>query len=368
MKQIQLLFTIGCIFGTTLSFAQFHTLKIPKASNQVSETQTLGVTDITLNYHSPATRGRDVWNNPNIIPQNGDPIAWRAGANMNTTILFSTDVMIEGNKLSQGTYGFHVIPRGEVYELIFAHNSNQWGSYYLDLENDVTLTVEVTAEECPVSEKLDFEFLNWSEDEVTIALEWGNRRLPFKVSVNLNETVVESFRNELRGINTYHWQAWNDAAQWCQNHNTNLEEALEWVNRSINGGFNGFAANKNITNLTTKAQLLNQLQRDTELDQIIAEISGMEQTANEANAFSIFLLRIEKPEPAASFLNSIIRKYPDVWYLKLNRGLAYYFMNNKAKALKELRAVRELAPDFFKERMSEITAEVEAGNYKLPGT
>ncbi|WP_436517313.1 DUF2911 domain-containing protein [Ekhidna sp. To15] len=366
MKKTQLLLIVGCIFCTSLSFGQFHTLKIPKASNHVRETQTLGVTDITLDYHSPATRGRDVWNNPNIIPLNGVPIAWRAGANMNTTISFSTDVMIQGERLPQGTYGFHVIPRGEVYDLIFAHNSNQWGSYYLDLKNDVTLTVEVEAEECPPSEKLDFEFLNWSENEVTIALEWDNRRLPFKVSVDLNETVVASFRSELRGINTYHWQAWNDAAQWCLNHDTNLDEAVEWANRSINGGFNGFASNKNITNLTTKAQLLNKLERDTELDQTISEISNMDQSANEVNAFCIFLLRIDKPEAALQSLNTNIKKYPDAWFLKLNRGLANYFLDNQTKALKELKAVRELTPDFFKQRMEEIVAEVEAGTYKIP--
>ncbi|MEO9481897.1 MAG: DUF2911 domain-containing protein [Ekhidna sp.] len=368
MKQKKLLFMLTLICSSLLSYSQFHTMKIPKASNHVSETQTLGVTDITLDYHSPATRGRDVWNNPNVIPTNGEPIAWRAGANMNTTISFTTDVMINGNKLSSGTYGFHVIPRGDVYELIFAHHSNQWGSYYLDLAEDVSLTVEVQSVECPTSEKLDFEFLNWKEDEVTLALEWANRRLPFIVSVDLNETVAASFRDELRGINTYHWQAWNDAARWCLNHNTNLEEALAWAERSINGGYNGFASNKNITNLTTKAQLLNRLKRTNELDQTITEISSLNLSVNDANAFSIFLLGIGKPQPALESLNESIKNYPDVWYLKLNRGLAYYFMDNKGKAMKELKAVKEITPDYFKKRMDEIIEEVENGTYKIPGT
>ncbi len=368
MNQKRLLFTLVGIGSIILSFGQFHTLKIPQASNHVTETQTIGVTDITLDYHSPATRGRDVWNNPNIIPQNGEPIAWRAGANMNTTITFSTDVRINNKRLSKGTYGFHVIPKGEVYQLIFAHNSNQWGSYYLDLEKDVTLTVEVSAEECPNSEKLDYEFLDWSADKVTIGLEWGTRRLSFTVAVDLNATVVTSFRNELRGINTYRWQAWNDAALWCLNHDTNLEEALEWANRSLNGGFNGFAADRNITNLTTKAQLLNRLDREGELNETISEIAGMNQTAMEANGFSIFLLRIGKPTPALESLNTNIKKYPDTWYLKLNRALAYYFLNNQGKALKELKAVQDDVPEYFQQRMGEIVAEVESGTYRLPGT
>lgn len=368
MKQKQLLFTITLICTGLFSFGQFHTMKIPKVSNHVTETQTLGVTDITIDYHSPAVQGRDVWNNTNIIPQNGEPIAWRAGANMNTTITFSTDVMINGEKLSKGTYGFHVIPRDEVYELFFAHNSNQWGSYYLDLENDITLMVEVSSKECPVSEKLDFEFMNWAENEVTIALEWADRRLPFTVSVDLNETVITSFRNELRGINTYHWQAWNDAAQWCLSRNVNLEEALEWSNRSSNGGFNGFASNKNITNLTTKARILSRLDKDTELNQTVSEISSMDMSANEVNAFTIFLLRLNKPDQALKTLNINIKKYPEEWFLKLNRGLAYYFLENKTKALKELKTVKKIAPDYLQERMGEIIFEVENGTYKIPGS
>lgn len=368
MKRTQLIIAITCIFSSVLSYGQFHTMKIPEVSNHVSETQTLGVTDITIDYHSPSVRSRDVWNNPNIIPQNGNPIAWRAGANMNTTISFTTDVMIEGQKLSKGTYGFHVIPKDEKYELIFAHNSNQWGSYYLDLANDVSLVVSVKAEECPSSEKLDFEFLNWSENEVTIGLEWENIRLPFKVSVDINETVISSFRSELRGINTYHWQAWNDAALWCLNHDTNLEEALEWANRSINGGFNGFAADKNVTNLTTKARLLARLDRGTELDETIKEIVSLNLSVGEVNSFTILLLQIGKPSPALQSLNDNIKKYPDTWFLKLNRALANYFLDNRKKALSELKEVKEITPDSFQVRLSEIISEVENGTYKLPGT
>ncbi len=368
MKHNRLLFTLSLIGMVLFSYGQFHTLKIPKVSNHVTETQTLGVTDITLDYHSPSVQERDVWNNPNIIPQNGDPIAWRAGANMNTTISFSTDVMINGEELSQGTYGFHVIPRDGTYDLIFAHNSNQWGSYYLDLEKDVSLIISVSSEDCPLSEKLDYEFMNWSENEVTIALEWANRRLPFIVTVDLNETVIASFRNELRGINTYHWQAWNDAAQWCLSRNINLEEALEWANRSIKGGFNGFASNKNLTNLTTKARILSRLNNDRELDSTIAEISELEMSANDANAFTIFLLRLNRAEPALKTLNNNIKKYPEAWFLKLNRGISYYYLNNKSKALKELNAVKGITPEYFQERIGQIISEVENGTYRIPGS
>ena len=179
--------------------------------------------------------------------------------------------------------------------------------------------------------------------------------------------VVNSFRSELRGINTYRWQAWNDAAIWCLRHNTNLEEALEWAERSIRGGFNGFASNKNVTNLLTKAQLEAKLNSD-ELSKTISEISDLELSSGDVNEFTIFLLTIRRPEPALRVLNEAIKKYPDTWFLRLNRGLSYYFVDNKPKALKELRTAKEKTPEFFQERMAQIIKEVEDGTYKIPGT
>jgi tetratricopeptide (TPR) repeat protein len=348
--------------------AQFHTLKIPQPSNQVTETQTLAVTDITIDYSSPSANGRDVWNDTNVIPKNGNPIAWRAGANMNTTIEFSTDVTIEGEPLKAGKYGFHIIPKDGSYQLLFAHNNDQWGSYYLDVDKDVTLKVDVKSEECPASEKLDYEFINWTESTVQIALEWANRRIPFTVGVDLNNTVVESFRSELRGINTYHWQAWNDAAAWCLRHNTNLEEALTWADRSINGGYGGFAADKNVTNMTTKARILKALNKSEALTATINELKSMSLSPYEANGLGIFLLQTNKAKDALEITERILKDNPDVWFLKLNKGICQYYLGNKKAAIKALGEVEKVAPEGFKPRLGQIKTEIQNDTYKVPGS
>lgn len=359
-------FLILLLLASPAAFSQFHTLKIPEASNAVQERQRLGVTDITISYHSPAVRGRDVWNDPYVIPQNGDPIPWRAGANMNTTIDFSTDVFIEGKPLKSGTYGFHIIPQDGQYVLLFAHNSQQWGSYYLDREKDVSLEVTVTDTATAFSEKLDYEFLPVGEDAMVIALEWADRRIPFRVTVNLAETVVASFRSELRGVNTYQWQAWDDAASWCMRHDTHLEEALTWADRSINGGYEGYAANKNFQNLTTKAQILEKLNRKEELAATISEIMEQPYQAYEANNLSLFLLSSGSYQLAFDFSEQALVNYPDVWYLPLNLSLCHYFLGNKKEALKGLTAAKPSTPEDFRDRLDEIIDEVERGIYQVP--
>lgn len=347
--------------------AQFHTMKIPQPSPKVVETQRLGITDITLDYSSPSVNGRDVWNE--VINAYGDPnLAWRAGANLNTRISFSTDVTINGNPLKAGGYGIHIDKSEDGYIIMFAHHDNQWGSYYLDRDNHVTLRVKVQGEEAPFSEQLDYEFLNRTDSSLVVGLEWAEKRLPFTVAVNLKKTVIENFRYELLGINTYRWEAWNDAANWCLNHETNLEEALEWVDRSINGGYNGFASNKNITNMTTKARLLHKLNRRSDLIEIITEVSEMEMSAYQINQFSIFLLQSGNPESAEDLLKSAVAKFPDAWYLKLNRGITYYMRDNPKKALKELNSIKDITPENFQPRLGEIISEIQSGSYRLPGT
>ncbi|OUR97616.1 hypothetical protein A9Q86_15485 [Flavobacteriales bacterium 33_180_T64] len=353
------------VLVTFVAFAQFHTLNIPQSSSEVNESQKLGVTNITINYSSPAVRGRDVWNNARVIPQEGNPIPWRAGANMNTTIEFSTDVLIEGQLLKAGKYGFHIIPKGNTFTLLFAHHNNQWGSYYLDVEKDVSLRVDVNSVSSPFSEQLDFEFLDRTENTLIIGLEWGQQRIPFKVEVDLNMTVVESFRSELRGINTYHWQAWNDAANWCLNHNTNLEEALEWANRSVNGGYSGFAANKNLTNLGTKIKILKKLNRADELDVAKNDAADLYVTAYEAYDFGAFLLRNEFYQDAYEYNRAKLKDYPDSWSLLLNRGLSRYFLGDIKLAITDIKKVLKSAPERFHNRLNQIITEVETGTYKL---
>ena len=365
MKKVIYLSSITFLISVAM-FAQFHTMDIPQSSPKVEESQKIGITDITINYSSPALRGRDVWSNSNIIPQEGTPYAWRAGANMNTTIEFSTDVIIEGQSLKAGLYGFHIVPKDDTYTLLFAHNNHQWGSYYLNLDKDVTLKVTVDPEPCAKSEQLDYEFLNRTENSVIIGLEWGEKRIPFRVEVDLNKTVLTSFRSELRGINTYHWQAWDDAANWCLNQNTNLEEALEWANRSINGGYGGFALNKNMTNITTKIRILNRLNKTDEVKSTIDDAKTISATAYEANGFSMFLLQTGNYQDALDYCNTSLINHPETWYLELNKGISQYFLKNKKAALKNIKTALKITPVRFKGRVNNIIKGVEFNTYKLP--
>ena len=361
-------FFLFMLFGANLSAQSnaFHSLNMPVSSPPVLEKQKIGITYITIDYHSPVLRGRDVWHDERVVPMNGAPFPWRAGANLNTTIEFSTDVMINGNPLPSGKYGFHIIPTSENnFTLLFAHANHQWGSYYVDVEKDITLQVPVQGQTCPNSENLDYEFENRKEDQVDIALHWGTKSIPFTVSVDLNKTVVSSLRHELRGINTYRWEAWNDAATWCLRHDTNLEEALEWANHSINGGYGGFAANKNPSNMRTKALLEEKLGMKDDYNKTIQEMVKLDHSPDQADYTSQYFMKIGRLDEALVLLDRSLKKHPETWYLYLDRATVHYGKKNTKQMNTDISKAKELVPERYREYLLKFEKGLLNKTYKL---
>lgn len=123
---------------------------------------------------------------------------WRAGANENTTIEFSTDVLIEGQPLPAGKYGFFIAYDPAECTLIFSTNSGSWGHYfYSEKEDALRIKVKPQALDKTV-EWLKYEFSNETESSALLALQWEKLAIPFKIEVDYVKTQIESFRQELR--------------------------------------------------------------------------------------------------------------------------------------------------------------------------
>ena len=75
------------IVGIPRSGAQSALLDLPRDSQHATVIQRVGITDITINYHRPLVKGRQIWGK--LVPY-GE--VWRAGANENTTITFTDAV------------------------------------------------------------------------------------------------------------------------------------------------------------------------------------------------------------------------------------------------------------------------------------
>ena len=145
--------------------------------------QRIGLSDVKITYCRPGVKGREIWNTP-LVPYDGKPTPWRAGANENTTFEFESNVKIEGQPLAAGKYGFHIIPTEGKWTLIFSKDNAAWGSFRYKAENDA-LRVDVTPGEGSMQEWLVYGFDNLADTSTTAYLAWEKKKVSFKIDLDV---------------------------------------------------------------------------------------------------------------------------------------------------------------------------------------
>ncbi len=172
---ILFLFPLSLISGELL--AQNNEVRIsPKAMVK----QTVGFTDVTIDFSRPGVKGRKIWGG--LVPYNA---VWRAGANEATTITFSDDVKVNGNSIKAGRYGFFALPSEDNWILIFNKIADQWGAFEYNEAEDI-LRIEVTPEEGCWQEWLDYTITKTSDSIAIVKLEWEKLKVPFEVEVSID--------------------------------------------------------------------------------------------------------------------------------------------------------------------------------------
>lgn len=242
-------------------------LTAPLASPYAKVMQTVGLTDLAVEYHRPAVSGRQVWGD--LVPY-GE--VWRAGANENTVFETSTDVMIEGEPLPAGRYGLHMIPNDGEWTVIFSTVDGAWGSYSYDPSEDA-LRVGVTPREADAQERLAYRFDNPDENSATLVLHWAGREVPVLVEADTRGVVLASMERELRGVAGFFPEGWDQIATYALDSGRRLDDALAWADRSIE-------LRPQFSNRMTRAALLDALDRSDEAeaarDEAYAEASDDE--------------------------------------------------------------------------------------------
>ncbi|MEO6219121.1 MAG: DUF2911 domain-containing protein [Ginsengibacter sp.] len=344
--KIYLLIISSCFIVTTN--AQNLTVPPDGGNKKAAVSERIGITDVTVNYSRPAVKDREgkIWNNlvhtgfADLGFGTSKSSPWRAGANENTTITFSTDVMVEGKPLPAGTYGFFAAMGSGDATLIFNNNNSSWGSYFYDPKEDA-LRANVKTE--PLNEnieRLKYEFMNETDSSAVIALMWEKLKIPFKVEVDYTKTQLAMFKNELRSNKGFNSDAWVQAAQFAANNN-DLPDALQWGDYAINGVFVG---QKNFKTLSTKAMVLQKQGNASGADAVMKEALPLG-NMTELHQYGRQLINEKRPKEAMEVFKMNAKKNPEQFttYLGLARG--YSATGDYKNALKYAKLAQTQAPD-----------------------
>ncbi|HEX6429498.1 MAG TPA: DUF2911 domain-containing protein [Niastella sp.] len=331
---------ITCLIFTYALVSYAQLLVPPGGGNKKAMVgERIGITDVTINYDRPAVKGREgkIWGDlvhKGFTDQGfgtSKAAPWRAGANENTTIEFSTPVSIEGQPLPAGKYGFFIAYDSAESTVIFSKNSSSWGSFYYDPKEDA-LRVKVKPQPIDKSvEWLTFSFTDETNTGSTIALLWEKLKIPFKVETDYNNLQLESFRRELRSEKSFNpgWQSFNQAALFCLQNNVNLEEGLKWADDANNLQFIG---EKNFVTLSTKAGFLSKLNRQAEADALMKEALPMG-TVQQLHTYGRQLLQQKKSKEAFEVFKMNFDKNPNEFTTTVGMARGYSAVGDYKKAL-----------------------------------
>ena len=216
-------------------------VRLPQASPAASVKTALGVTDVVIDYHRPAVKGRKVWGA--LVPF-GE--VWRLGANEATTISFSTPVRVEGHDVPAGKYALFAVPGQGSWTLILNKQADQWGAYDYKKEQDL-LRFDVKPYTGPVTEWMLFTITPDGANAVMVEMAWETLRVPFRIETDVQKAVWQSLDNALAAKPDA--QLYIQAANYALSENERLDEAMGWADKSI-------ALQESFWNHETKARLL----------------------------------------------------------------------------------------------------------------
>ncbi|MBX2912112.1 MAG: DUF2911 domain-containing protein [Cyclobacteriaceae bacterium] len=138
----------------------------------------IGGANFTVNYYSPATRGRMIWGG--LVAYDN---VWVTGAHKATSIEFDKDIKIGGTMVPSGKYAFFTIPGKNLWTIIINKNWNQHlADDYSQAEDVVRLAVAPEVEELP-QERLRYVIKGDGDKAGEIMLYWEKLEvsLPFEI-------------------------------------------------------------------------------------------------------------------------------------------------------------------------------------------
>lgn len=143
-----------------------------KKSIPKEEHAMVGAAHITILYHAPAVRGRQIWGG--LVPYDE---VWVTGAHRATSFEISKDFSIDGKTIPAGKYALFTIPGKEKWTFII---NKKWDQHLADdyAQVEDVLRMRITPEILSTNqERLKYSIKSSSEKEATLSISWEKIKL-----------------------------------------------------------------------------------------------------------------------------------------------------------------------------------------------
>ncbi len=211
------------LFAVSISFAQ---VKTPQPSPFCTITQTVGITDVVIEYSRPGIKGRQIFGD--LVPFGK---VWRTGANASTKLKFSSDVILEGQKIPAGEYSLYTVPREREWKIIINKKLDSGQNH---VKEEDLLSFKVKPQMRPLSvERFTIEIADITDNSANIVLIWAQMRVVIKLETETDKIVMEGIKQFLDTDDQENAGAWYSSARYYFENKKDMDEALKMVSKSL---------------------------------------------------------------------------------------------------------------------------------------
>lgn len=338
-------------------------ITLPASSPKAAISQRVGITDITITYNRPFVNGRKIWGN--LVPYGFNYLGfgtskaapWRAGSDENTTINFTHDVSIQGNKVAAGTYALFMAPEetGEV-TIILSSNTTSWGSYFYDDKEDVLRFKVFSVDKDSSTEMLTYSFKTVEPTSAIASLHWGTKEIPFKIDVKVADIVMEGIRNDLRNPKGFQQSTWDSAAYYALSIGQ-LDQALEWINASIKGHY---FSKETFSNLSLKSRILEKYGKMDEAKSMLQKAIPLG-SPEELYKLGLGFIRSGQLDKAIEIMQANVKNNDGAFPSHYGLARAYSVNKDYKNALEALEKTGTDTPEHFLPRFEKYKARLKKG-------
>ncbi len=199
----------------------------PQPSPASKVEQTIGLTEVSVEYSRPAMRGRTIYGD--LVPYGK---VWRTGANARTKFTSSTDITVDGKDLKKGSYAIFTIPNKDSWDVVF-YTEYMGGGAPAELDNS-KVALRVTTKPQPMSyamENFSIAFGDMADGHSGMMyIMWEKTRVGLKIDTPSQEMAMKSIESVMAGPSANDYFS---AASYYYSNDLDLDKALEWCDKAV---------------------------------------------------------------------------------------------------------------------------------------
>jgi len=201
-------------------------IKAPRLSPASSLKQTIGLTEIEIDYSRPSKNKRTIFGE--LVPYDK---VWRTGANENTVVKTNEPVIFGKDTLKPGAYSLYTKPTESTWTVIFYSTTDNWGNPQKWEEENIVLSLTAPVKkQTTVTENFEITFDNISTTGANLVMKWDQVMVAVPFEVTTNAQMAEVIETTMAGPSRSDYYA---AADYYISNDKDPKQALEWMSKAI---------------------------------------------------------------------------------------------------------------------------------------